>query len=117
MPGPAEETLPMFWTYDAAALPAPAGGRPLVLPVVDCAAEPCTRLVASWNATLPPGTVFTPAVRVYVAGRWSRWYPLARWGHGPHPATGEVLPRSLPARRDDPGPAWVDIDTLRLKDS
>jgi hypothetical protein len=86
-----------------------------VLPVVDCRAEPFTRLVASWNAAIPPGAVLTPAVRVRVTGRWSPWYLLARWGSGPHPDTGESLPRSLPARRDTPGPAWVDIDTLRLK--
>ena len=108
----------MFWTYDPATDPPPAGeknGR-LTWPPVDCRAAPFTRLVASWNATTPAGTVLTPAVRVRVAGRWSPWYVLAHWGSGAHPDSGDPLPRSLPVEREGPGPAWVDIDTLRLKD-
>lgn len=108
----------MFWIYDAAMdlPPMEKQARRLTWPPVDCRAAPFTRLVASWNVVMPTGTVLTPAVRVRVAGRWSPWYPLARWGSGAHPASGETLPRSLPVERDGPGPAWVDIDTLRLKD-
>ncbi len=109
----------MFWSSTPNPIPAlPADGfaQQAVLPFVDCRQEPFTRLVASWHITTPPGTVATPAVRVRVGGRPSPWYPLARWGRGTHPDTGDPLPSSLPARRDDPGPAWVDIDTLRLKD-
>jgi hypothetical protein len=108
----------MFWTYDAATDSPPAegqGGR-RTWPPVDCRAAPFTRLVASWNAAAPAGTVITPAVRVRVAGRWSPWYSLAHWGTGLHPETGEPLPRSLPVQPDGPGSAWVDIDTLRLKE-
>jgi hypothetical protein len=108
----------MFWSSAADPIPPPpAGGHAhwTVLPFVDCRREPFTTLVASWHIETPPGTVATPAVRVRVGGRPSPWYPLARWGQGTHPETGEPLPRSLPVDRDGPGPAWVDIDTLRLK--
>ena len=112
----------MLWTgSDIARPPAPKpepGGRarPIVLPVVDCRAEPFTALVASWNVDLPPGSVLSPAVRVRVAGRWSAWNTLAHWGSGPDPNTGEPLPRSLGTTADTPGPAWIDIDTLKVKD-
>lgn len=108
----------MFWSSAADPIPPPAAdGRAhrAVLPFVDCRPEPFTALVASWHIETPPGTVATPAVRVRAAGRLSPWYALARWGQGTHPATGEPLPHSLPVDPDGPGPAWVDIDTLRLK--
>ena len=109
----------MFWSSAADPIPAPpADGRAhqAVLPFVDCRPEPFTALVVSWHIETPPGTVATPAVRVRAAGQLSLWYPLARWGRGTHPETGDPLPHSLPVQRDGPGPAWVDIDTLRLKD-
>ncbi len=109
----------MFWSSSIDPIPPfPADGcaQQTLLPTVDCRQEPFTRLVTSWHITTPPGTVATPAVRVRVGGRPSPWYPLARWGRGTHPATGDPLPSSLPPRRNGPGPAWVDIDILRLKD-
>lgn len=108
----------MFWSSAADPIPlspADGGAQQGVLPPVDCRAEPFTALVASWHIVTPPGTVATPAVRVRVGGRFSPWYALARWGRGSHPETGDPLPHSLPVTRDGPGPAWVEIDTLRLK--
>jgi hypothetical protein len=108
----------MFWSSAADPMPPPpTDGRAhqMRLPFVDCRQEPFTALVGSWHIETPPGTVATPAVRVRVGGRLSPWYALARWGQGTHPETGESLPHSLPVQRDGPGPAWVDIDTLRLK--
>src|SRR5689334_6043819 len=100
----------MFWSSAADPIPVPpADGRAhrTTLPPVDCRDEPFTALVASWHIETPPGTIATPAVRVRVAGRPSPWYALAHWGQGSHPETGDPLPRSLPADREGPGPAWV----------
>ena len=37
------------------------------------------RLVASWNADTPPGTMVEVQARVKAEGTWSRWFSFGRW--------------------------------------
>ncbi len=105
--------------------PGAAGALPIAeagydLPVVDCAADPFTDLVLSWNAVAPPGTALRCAARVRHApldgpgeALWSAWYDLGHWGPGATAAG--PLPRSAAPGTDDAA-VRLAVDTLRLAD-
>ncbi|TWD81591.1 peptidase C39-like protein [Kribbella amoyensis] len=68
-----------------------------------------TELVASWNATTPPGTW----VEVAMAGRTdqgtaTKWYVLGRWSGGDDTAAGDIHRTSVPSQGDANGSVAVD---------
>ncbi|HEX6607228.1 MAG TPA: hypothetical protein VF276_09970, partial [Chloroflexia bacterium] len=79
------------------------------LAVVECAADPFTELVLSWNAETPPGTAIRVEARLHYspvddqpeAGTWSAWRGLGHWGTTsldatPLPRSGEATPPDDP---------------------
>jgi len=71
-----------------------------------------TELVASWNATTPPGTW----VEVSVAGQTdlgttTKWYVLGRWAGGDDTAAGDIHRTSVPSQGDADGSVAVDTFT------
>jgi Peptidase_C39 like family len=121
----------MFWTNRSrSVLPqveTPDGTPPGYIPeagyelaVVDCAADPFTELVLSWNADTPPGTAIRIEARLHYspvddqpeAGTWSAWRGLGHWGTTGPAAT--PLPRSGEAAPPDDPAVKVAIDTLRV---
>ncbi|HEX5415062.1 MAG TPA: C39 family peptidase [Chloroflexota bacterium] len=68
------------------------------------AAFPFDTLVASWNATAPPGTALRCEARVRATDRWSGWYALGQWS--------AERRGSIANQRDALG--TVDVDTLKL---
>ncbi|TCO33282.1 peptidase C39-like protein [Kribbella steppae] len=68
-----------------------------------------TELIASWNATTPPGTW----VEVAMSGRTdlgtsTKWYVLGRWSSGDDTAAGDIHRTSVPAQGDANGSVAVD---------
>lgn len=68
-----------------------------------------TELIASWNATTPPGTW----VEVSMAGRTdlgttTKWYVLGRWSSGDDTAAGDIHRTSVPSQGDTNGSVAVD---------
>ena len=68
-----------------------------------------TELIASWNATTPPGTW----VEVAMAGRTdlgttTKWYVLGRWTGGDDTAAGDIHRTSVPSQGDTNGSVAVD---------
>jgi hypothetical protein len=68
-----------------------------------------TELIASWNATTPPGTW----VEVAMSGRTdlgatTKWYVLGRWSSGDDTAAGDIHRTSVPAQGDTNGSVAVD---------
>lgn len=68
-----------------------------------------TELIASWNATTPPGTW----VEVAMAGRTdlgatTKWYVLGRWSGGDDTAAGDIHRTSVPSQGDTNGSVAVD---------
>jgi hypothetical protein len=68
-----------------------------------------TELIASWNATTPPGTW----VEVAMSGRTdlgtsTKWYVLGRWSSGDDTAAGDIHRTSVPAQGDTDGSVAVD---------
>ncbi|HUS14011.1 MAG TPA: C39 family peptidase [Chloroflexia bacterium] len=90
------------------------------LAVVDCAGEPFTELVLSWNADTPAGTGLHTEVRVRYgpvdgppeSGTWSDWQPLGHWGR--EGAEGAHRPHSQLNGADHAAPLKVVIDVLQL---
>lgn len=70
-----------------------------------------TELVASWNATTPPGTW----VEVAMSGRTdlgtsTKWYVLGRWSGGDDTGAGDIHRTSVPNQGDSDG--FVAVDTF-----
>ena len=68
-----------------------------------------TELIASWNATTPPGTW----VEVSMAGQTdlgttTKWYVLGRWSSGDDTAAGDIHRTSVPSQGDTNGSVAVD---------
>jgi hypothetical protein len=68
-----------------------------------------TELIASWNASTPPGTW----IEVAASGRTdqgtpSKWYVLGRWGAGDDTAAGDIHRTSVPGQGDATGTVAVD---------
>ncbi|ADB30136.1 hypothetical protein Kfla_1031 [Kribbella flavida DSM 17836] len=68
-----------------------------------------TELIASWNATTPPGTW----AEVSMAGRTdlgttTKWYVLGRWSSGDDTAAGDIHRTSVPSQGDTNGSVAVD---------
>jgi uncharacterized protein YvpB len=68
-----------------------------------------TELIASWNATTPPGTW----VEVSMSGRTdlgtsTKWYVLGRWSSGDDTAAGDIHRTSVPSQGDMNGSVAVD---------
>ncbi|WP_433165749.1 peptidase C39 family protein [Kribbella sp. CA-247076] len=68
-----------------------------------------TELIASWNATTPPGTW----VEVAMSGRTdlgstTKWYVLGRWSSGDDTAAGDIHRTSVPSQGDANGSVAVD---------
>ncbi|MEV0283382.1 MULTISPECIES: peptidase C39 family protein [unclassified Kribbella] len=68
-----------------------------------------TELIASWNATTPPGTW----VEVAMSGRTdlgtsTKWYVLGRWSSGDDTAAGDIHRTSVPSQGDTNGSVAVD---------
>jgi hypothetical protein len=68
-----------------------------------------TQLIASWNATTPPGTW----VEVAMSGRTdlgtsTKWYVLGRWSSGDDTAAGDIHRTSVPSQGDANGSVAVD---------
>ncbi len=63
-------------------------------------------LIASWNATTPPGTWVEILVRAELDGRWSKWYNMGVWASG----TETVRRHSVRLQGDQDG--YVAVDTL-----
>lgn len=81
-----------------------AGSGTVVSPAIE-AEFPFNDLVASWNADIPADASLRMEARVRRAGRWTKWYKLARWEKG--------APSSFGKQEDADGS--VDVDSLRLK--
>ncbi|MET7283435.1 peptidase C39 family protein [Kribbella sp. NPDC005582] len=68
-----------------------------------------TELIASWNATTPPGTW----VEVSMSGKTNlgtttKWYVLGRWTGGDDTAAGDIHRTSVPSQGDTDGRVAVD---------
>ncbi|HMA37529.1 MAG TPA: C39 family peptidase [Chloroflexia bacterium] len=123
----------MLWTNTTRfVLPQIVDGRPATsarytpeaayeLAIMECAGEPFTELVLSWNADTPPGTGLALETRVRYAAiaappeaaTWSAWRHLGHWGAGSR--AGLPLPRSMEDGRGADPVVRVDIDVLRLE--
>ncbi|TCO44137.1 peptidase C39-like protein [Kribbella antiqua] len=68
-----------------------------------------TELIASWNATTPPGTWIELAMSGRTdLGATTKWYVLGRWSSGDDAAAGDIHRTSLPAQGDTNGSVAVD---------
>ncbi|HET6988270.1 MAG TPA: peptidase C39 family protein [Kribbella sp.] len=71
-----------------------------------------TELVASWNATTPPGTwVEVSMAGTTNAGTSTKWYVLGRWSSGDDTTAGDIHRTSVPAQDDADGSVAVDTFT------
>ena len=70
---------------------------------------PIDHLIASWNATTPPGTWLQLRVRVRLPTGLSGWYRLPIWSSDP----ATVKRHSVKVAADDTG--YVDTDTFELR--
>jgi len=70
---------------------------------------PIDHLIASWNATTPPGTWLQLRVRVRLPSGWSPWYRLPVWSSD----AATVKRHSVKVAADDTG--YVDTDTFELR--
>lgn len=68
------------------------------------------QLVASWNATTPPGTWIDVQMRASGASRATKWYTLAVW------SSGDDTIRRTTVRRQDDGDGRVNVDTFEKAD-
>jgi hypothetical protein len=64
------------------------------------------QLVASWNATTPPGTWIEVQMRAGGASRTTKWYTLAIWASG-----DDTIHRTTMKRQDD-ADGGVNVDTF-----
>jgi hypothetical protein len=64
------------------------------------------QLVASWNASTPPGTWIEVQVRASGASRMTKWYTLAIWSSG-----DDTIHRTTLKRQED-GDGRVNVDTF-----
>jgi hypothetical protein len=68
-----------------------------------------TELVASWNATTPPGTwVEVSMAGTTNLGATTKWYVLGRWSGGDDTAAGDIHRTSVPSQGDADGSVAVD---------
>ncbi|HET6743142.1 MAG TPA: peptidase C39 family protein [Kribbella sp.] len=68
-----------------------------------------TELVASWNATTPPGTwIEVSMAGTTNLGTTSKWYVLGRWSGGDDTAAGDIHRTSVPSQGDADGSVAVD---------
>ncbi|WP_427885720.1 peptidase C39 family protein [Kribbella sp. GL6] len=68
-----------------------------------------TELVASWNATTPPGTwVEVSLAGTTNLGTATKWYVLGRWSGGDDTAAGDIHRTSVPSQGDADGSVAVD---------
>jgi hypothetical protein len=68
-----------------------------------------TELVASWNASTPPGTwVEVSMAGTTNLGTTTKWYVLGRWSSGDDTAAGDIHRTSLPTQGDANGSVAVD---------
>jgi hypothetical protein len=68
-----------------------------------------TELIASWNATTPPGTWVEVAMAGQTdLGTTTKWYVLGRWSSGDDTAAGDIHRTSVPAQGDTNGSVAVD---------
>ena len=73
-----------------------------------------TELVASWNATTPPGTWIEVAMSGHSdQGNTTKWYVLGRWNKGDDTAAGDIHRTSLGGQRDTTGDVSVDTFVAR----
>ncbi|MFI6827790.1 peptidase C39 family protein [Kribbella sp. NPDC050241] len=71
-----------------------------------------TELVASWNATTPPGTWIEVSMAGQTnAGTTTKWYVLGRWSGGDDTAAGDIHRTSVPSQGDADGSVAVDTFT------
>ncbi|TCC43951.1 peptidase C39 family protein [Kribbella capetownensis] len=71
-----------------------------------------TELVASWNATTPPGTWVEVSMAGQTdAGTTTKWYVLGRWSGGDDTAAGDIHRTSVPSQGDADGSVAVDTFT------
>ncbi|HEX6507034.1 MAG TPA: peptidase C39 family protein [Chloroflexota bacterium] len=75
-----------------------------LLSPIHAIAFPVDHLIASWDATTPPGTWLEVHARLRVASGWTAWYRLPIWASG----TGTVHRHSVDGQRD------VATDTIGL---
>jgi hypothetical protein len=70
-----------------------------------------TELIASWNATTPPGTWVEVAMAGQTdLGTTTKWYVLGRWSGGDDTAAGDIHRTSVPSQGDTNG--YVAVDTF-----
>jgi len=68
-----------------------------------------TELIASWNATTPPGTWVEVAMAGTTdLGTTTKWYVLGRWTGGDDTAAGDIHRTSVPSQGDTNGSVAVD---------
>jgi hypothetical protein len=68
-----------------------------------------TELIASWNATTPPGTwVEVSMAGTTNLGAATKWYVLGRWSGGDDTAAGDIHRTSVPSQGDANGSVAVD---------
>jgi hypothetical protein len=68
-----------------------------------------TELIASWNATTPPGTwVEVSMAGTTNLGTTTKWYVLGRWSSGDDTAAGDIHRTSVPSQGDANGSVAVD---------
>lgn len=68
-----------------------------------------TELIASWNATTPPGTWVEVAMAGHTdLGTTTKWYVLGRWTSGDDTAAGDIHRTSVPSQGDTNGSVAVD---------
>jgi hypothetical protein len=68
-----------------------------------------TELVASWNATTPPGTwVEVSMAGTTNLGTTTKWYVLGRWSSGDDAGAGDIHRTSVPSQGDANGSVAVD---------
>ncbi|MGY4773096.1 peptidase C39 family protein [Kribbella sp. CWNU-51] len=71
-----------------------------------------TELVASWNATTPPGTwIEVSLAGTTDLGTTTKWYVLGRWSGGDDTAAGDIHRTSVPQQGDADGSVAVDTFT------
>jgi hypothetical protein len=112
--------LPQVSAPDGGASPGYSAEAGYELAVVDCAAQPFTELVLSWNAETPPDTTIRVEARLHVsavddqpeAGGWSAWRGLGHWGAASADET--PLPRSGESPAPEDPAVEVAVDTLRV---
>ncbi|TDO34329.1 peptidase C39-like protein [Kribbella sp. VKM Ac-2527] len=68
-----------------------------------------TELIASWNATTPPGTWVEVAMAGHTdLGTTTKWYVLGRWGSGDDTSAGDIHRTSVASQGDSNGSVAVD---------